>query len=191
MASAAASTVNATNGRQKAKHQQRQAAAAAAHGPAAHPPSSTSSLSAPEASLLALLPSPISSLLPSLVSAPLSSLTLTSLQNHAITSGLIPDVALRRLSRYLLQQRYDTCNALDVEALAAYQMSFIQQLHALPIAVNTQAVSAGRGWHAVGDSSLSFAAADCVSPAAVWCFRPTRSTTRCPLPSTRPAWASG
>ena len=134
----ASSAANATNGRQRAKHQQRQAAA----NPAPPPPSSfSSSLSSGERSLLSLLPSPISSLLPSLLSSPLSSLTLTSLQNHAVTSGLIPDAALRRVSRYLLQQRYDECHSLDVEALAAYKMSFVQQLSQMPIAVHTQAAN--------------------------------------------------
>ena len=124
-----------TNGRQHAKHQ-------AAATSTTHNTSSTSTDIAAEATLLSLIPSPISSLLPSLLSAPLSSLTFTSLQNHVITSGYIPDPLLRSVSRHLLQQRYNECHSLPVERLAAYKASFVTQLRSLPhIAEQTEAAN--------------------------------------------------
>ena len=84
-----------------------------------------------------MLPSRLLSLLPSLLSVPLSSLTFASLQNAAVTSGWIPDAVMRSLSRYLLQQRYDECHALDVEALTAYKSGFIAQLRSQPVAIDT------------------------------------------------------
>ena len=125
-----------TNGRQRAKHQ------AAYNSSSTDSAQSTSIETENEATLLSLIPSPISSLLPSLLSAPLSSLTFSSFQNHIITSGYIPDSVLRPVSRYLMKQRYDECHSLSVDALAAYKAGFVNQLRSLPhIAEQTEAAN--------------------------------------------------
>ena len=137
MATTAPSTDTGLAGLRKAE-----AAEQRSSPPVSSPVSTPSGLQSGEASLLSLLPARISCLLPSLVSAPLSSLTFSSLQNHAVTSGLIPDVALRRVCRYLIQQRYAVCHSLDVEALAEYKAEFIAGLLSCPIAVHAAAANA-------------------------------------------------
>jgi cyclopropane-fatty-acyl-phospholipid synthase len=71
---------------------------------------------------------------PDLTSSNFNSATML---NNILTSGLIPDPALRMGIRYMLKDRYNEANRFNnnIEAMSKYKLDFVNNLKSLPIAL--------------------------------------------------------